>query len=616
MKNADFSSIGDFTLFGFTKDPDHFLQQKLPERLGITPQTLDFGTAGHFFFHTTYGNVAETETELVLKIGLLHSPQGVPISAQQLAGQKLITPTTVQAQDLRGNALIACFDKKAPQFSVYKTLLSVPQLYYSKMDDGILCSDGPKPQLALLDQVEVDEDALVQHYLFRYVLGRHSYFADINRLLPGELFLWREGLLETRLVRDLRPNGDRSTFHKIDPAAISILYQRLSQILGYYVGDIKETGFDFSTALSGGVDSTMLQVLINESLEAAAPRKTFSYVMETGEFAHEVEYAKEASQLLKTDHTFVTTSPEAYPELLVETIAALGFPIPAESYPCKYSIAKHVAQHEPNLRYSFFGNGADSLYGTTISRKIALLEYARHIPASSLLLKSIAATIKPFAKKKAHGLQQTATMLSEINNPYSYKIPTNTVALYSDIETARRSFGDDALKKALGYRHHIENLYLGSADHTEKVHMIELLTDAYECGVVTNHLFMARQQSQIYPFLDEDTIQIGLTFDPAVRFLKGWEVKPLLKGVLEQKSLTHIAAKPKGTSVFNKSLHDWMRQGPMREMTLAIERPAFLNKTDFEKLLKIPTWSDLDEPNWFLWNMLVYDIFKKQVITV
>ena len=114
--------------------------------------------------------------------------------------------------------------------------------------------------------------------------------------------------------------------------------------------------------------------------------------------------------------------------------------------------------------------------------------------------------------------------------------------------------------------------------------------------------------------MDEDVVRIGLAFDPDIRYLKGWQIKPLLKGILEQKSLSSIGAKPKGPSTFSEDLYDWLRNGTLREMVLAIDRPGFLSKTDFEKLLIAPEWDPLGEPNWFLWNLLTFDIFQKHVI--
>jgi hypothetical protein len=229
-------------------------------------------------------------------------------------------------------------------------------------------------------------------------------------------------------------------------------------------------------------------------------------------------------------------------------------------------------------------------------------------------LKSLAALAGPIAPRKAHGLRQIAGMLSELDDPYSYKIPANITAVYTDLNTARRSFGDQALKQALGYRHEMEATFLDSSHHIEKVHALELVTDAYETGVLVNHLYLAHHREQIYPYLDEEAIRISYAFDPSIRYLKGRQIKPLLKGILEQKSLAGIAQRPKGASVFNDDLYAWMRNGPMRDMVQSIERPGFLCQSDFQKLLAVPDWDPWDEPNWFLWNLLTFDIFQKRVV--
>ena len=172
---ADFGNrFGDFTVFGFTEEPDALLRHELSARLGIVPRTIDFGEAGHFFFYTSYGDVAETNEAIVLTLGLIHTSQGSPLSSQALLDRGLVSPSQVKADELRGNGLIACFSKSSPELSVYKTLLSMPQLYYSTHSQALLCTDGPKPHLALLDRVEVNEEAIVQHFLFRYALGTHS----------------------------------------------------------------------------------------------------------------------------------------------------------------------------------------------------------------------------------------------------------------------------------------------------------------------------------------------------------------------------------------------------------------------------------------------------------
>ena len=605
--------FGDFTVFGFTREGETFLQH-VRSRLGILPQTIDFGEAGHFFFYTSYGDVAETNEVIVLKLGLVHSHQGSPFSARQLLDGGLVSPREIKADELRGNGLIACFSKTAPEFSVYKTLLSMPQLYYSTHSQALLCTDGPRPHLALLDQVGVSEEAIVQHFLFRYALGTHTYFQDIQRLLSGQLFRWRAGNIEIKQIRDLRAEPDAPAFDRVDSHSIQALYEEMKNVMGAYIRDIESAGRSFGSMLSGGVDSTLLQLLINDHVAVPAQRKTFSYAVRVPEFEFEIEYAREASRALQTDHTFVDVGPEDYPGLLVRTIETLGYPIPAESQPCKLAIAEYLSASGSDLHFFFVGTGGDTLHGTTLARKMAVLEVARKIPLSNLALRSVAAVAGSVAPRKAHGLRQIASMLPELADPYSYKVPANTTAVYTDIDTARRSFGDQALKKAFEYRHAMEAQFLDSSHHIEKVHALELVTDAYETGVLVNHLYLAHQREQIYPYLDEETIRISYAFDPGIRYLKGRQVKPLLKQILEQKSLVDIARRPKGPSVFNNALYAWMRQGPLRDMVQAIERPAFLSQSDFNKLLQVPAWNPLDEPNWFLWNLLTFDIFQERVI--
>lgn len=614
MHDSFEAQFGDFTVFGLSQEPEAFLGHRVPSCLGISPRSIDFGSAGHFFFYTSHGDVAETDEVFVLKLGPVHSSQGESCSAQDLLDLGLVSPREIKADELRGNSLIACFSKVAPEFCVYKTLLSMPQLYYSTHEQALMCTDGPRPHLALLDQVEADEEAIVQHFLFRYALGTHTYYRDIHRLLSGHLFRWRAGDIEIVQLRDLRPEPDAPMFDRADSRSISILYEEMSRVVGAYIKDIEATGRSFGNMLSGGVDSTLVQLLINGHVPLPAQRKTFSYALRVPRFEFEVEYAAQASQALQTDHTFVDIRPEDYPGLLIRNIDTLGYPIPAESQPCKLAIAEHLSASGSDLRFFFVGTGGDTLHGTSLVRKMAILDVAGHVPLSGLALRGAAAVAGPISAKKAHGFGQIAAMLSEIDDPYSYKVPANITAVYTDLDMARRSFGDEALKRALAYRHEMEEKFLDSSHHIEKVHTLELVTDAYETGVLVNHLYLGHSREQIYPFLDEEIIRISYAFKPGVRYRRGQQVKPLLKDILEQHGLGSIAHKPKGPSVFNDDLYDWMRAGPMRDMVQSIERPGFLSRSDFEKLLAVPDWNPLDDPNWFLWNLLTFDIFQKRVI--
>ena len=52
-------------------------------------------------------------------------------------------------------------------------------------------------------------------------------------------------------------------------------------------------------------------------------------------------------------------------------------------------------------------------------------------------------------------------------------------------------------------------------------------------------------------------------------------------------------------------LFESMRKGELSEMVRGIERPGFMERSDFEE--------SLNQPDWFTWNMLTLDLFKKYV---
>lgn len=605
--------LGDFVIFGFTKDLEGFLKHRLPARLGITPRTIDFGTAGHFFFYTSYGDVAESEEAIALKLGSVRSLTMSPLSTQQLLDQKIIQSHLIDNDTFRGNALVACFSKTKPCFSVYQTIMATPPIYYSRLDEGILCATDLRCLLALLEQIDLNEDAVPMHFLFAFPIGPLTYFRDIWRLCPGQTLKWNDGHLDVSRVQDLRLSDDEPTFDRFNSASIEALYKHMSEVMRAYMAELKESGQHPGTLLSGGVDSSVLQLFINEQLPQSERPVSFSYVVRAESFEFEMEYARHASELLQTQHKFFYISPQGFPNLLSRTIETLGQPnLYNESMPCNLALAEFLASNAPDVQCFFTGQGADGLHGMAEVKKIALFETARKIPGSRSALQLTATLLAPLSENKSHGLQEVAKMLAEVNNPTSLTtptmyVPTNYVAIIFEVfEMARRCFGDQALLKAFDYRLGLEAEYLNSTSVVEKTQVIDLLTTSYEPAVAISPLFFAQRKRLIPFYLDEDVVRMTLAFSPKIRLLKGLNTKPILKQILARRSLSVLAKKKKGGSVFNEDLFDWMKQGPLHEMVRAIDVPGFISRSDFDELVK--------HPNHFLWHLLTFDVFQKRVL--
>jgi len=607
--------LGDFAIFGFTKDPEGFLKHRLPARLGIVPRTIDFGPAGHFFFYTSCGDVAESEEAIALKLGYVRSPTMSSLSTQQLLDQKIIQSHLIDNDTFRGSALVACFSKIKPCFSVYQTIAAPPPLYYTRLDEGILCATDLRCLLALLEQIQLNEDVVPMHFLFSFPLGPLTYFRGIWRLWPGQALKWNDGHLDVSLVQDLRLSDDEPTFDRLNSASIEALYERMSEVMGAYLEEIKGSGHRLGNLLSGGVDSSLLQLLINEQLPLSeCPAASFSYVVQADSFEFEIEYARHASELLQTRHTFFHISPQDYLDLLNRTTETLGQPSPYnEVTPCQLALAEFLASNVPDVQCFFSGQGADGLHGMAEVKKIALFETARKFPGSRSALQLATALSAPLSGSKSHGLQEVAKMLAEATNPTSLTTPTiyaptNYVAVgnLEHLEMVRRCFGDQAILKALDCRRGLEAEYLNSTSVVEKVQIIDLFTTSYEPAVAYSQLFSAQRKRLIPFYLDEDVVRMTLAFSPKIRFLKGLNTKPILKQMLARKSFAVLSRKKKGGSAFTKDLIDWMKQGPLQERVRAIDVPGFISRSDFDEMAK--------RPDRFLWGLLKFDIFQKRVL--
>jgi asparagine synthetase B (glutamine-hydrolysing) len=605
--NADFRThLKDFSIWGFTKEPQDWLKRRLSKRLGVVPRVIDYGSAGQFFFYTSYGDVAETEAAIALKLGFARSKTKSPLSAQQLLAQEIVTPHKINHAAVRGNTLIACFSKREAKLAAFKNLVSLPQLYYWVSVDGLIGSDSLRCLVAVLDRVELNPDILPYHFVFRHAPGTLTYFKNVQRLFPGQVLKWQEGNLEVHCAQDLRFPDDGPTFDRVDRHSVGVLYQELKDVVGAYLSDIEKSGLGLGNLLSGGVDSAALQLVINEQLDSK-PAASFSFVpARTPSFEFEIDYARQASALLGTKHTFIQFRPEDYPDLIVKAIEILGQPVLSDVEPCKVALAASLAEQATDLRFFFVGVGADTLFGLPTARKLKVLNLFRRVPGSSLALAAAGRLMEPFSAKGLT-LSKGAEILTHSNDPDLFIAPTNTEAVMTNLDIALRCFGHDAIRQVLAYRRNWEEQYLDSANYTEKVHAIDLLGDSYEIQVQSGLLFLGYGKEQVYPFMDDDVIRISFAFQPDIRYLRGLRTKPLLTDILEQHGLSTIAHhKRKGSSVFTPDLYAWMRSGPLHEMVRAIDRPDFLSKADFDRLL--------DKPDHFLWSLLTFDVFQKQVL--
>lgn len=600
-----YSQIGDFSVFGYARNFDATLKSHFTTGLGILPKKISLGSAGDLFFYTTYGDLADTEDSVVLKLGFFRSLEKSPLTSKTLLEKNLVRPGFIHCSAMRGNGLVVCLGKNTPKFTAYKSILGVPQLYYYELNGEIICSDRLNCLVKLIDKIEINEDIVPMHFLFRSIPGELTYYRHIKRMLPGQSIHWLNGKINEHALQSINDLNDSYTLTGNDPASLAKLFTALDEVIGDYYIQANASGQSLATLLSGGVDSTLVQFIANRH-EINNNPPSFSYAVESVDFQREIQYAQTASDLLRTKHTFVSFSPEDFPGLLTRTVNILSQPPILETEPSMLSIAEFTSRESSPNRYFISGQGADTVFGLSYSKKLKGIKMLQQIPGSEKILKGIGKLTRPFTRY-SNMLYKAGNILLAANDPDSFISPSNSIAVYGDIEIVRKCFGDEVLIKALRYRRDFAEKYLDTNHYLEKVHLIDLMTDTYELGVQRQQIFLAYGKEQLHPFFDDEILQVAFAFPPDVRYIKGLRPKYLLKDLLTQKTNANVSKRQKGFSIFENDLYSWMKSGPLRELVENINLPAFLNRSEFDRQLK--------NPDYFLWILLNFDIFQKQCLS-
>lgn len=602
------------------------LPRDLPSRFGRlagrAPREIDLGAGGCVALWSDGLDVDLSSDRLVLLFGQARCTAGSAVSARRLREEDLITPHTVAAEKLRGNAWTVAFSRREPRFLIYQTLMALPQLFYTCCDEGILCATDLRLLLELAPRCEVDSEILPMHFLYRLVPGEKTYFRDVKRLFPGHALVWGGAEPRLRQVRDLRPDPGTPRFDRVDGGALAWLDEQMSTVLGSLCRGLSgqaaqdtEAGdtIRFANLLSGGEDSSILQLLINDQLGPGERPSSYSFAVTARSFELEIEYAKSASRALNTEHVFFPIKPEEFPHILIRAIDTLAQPtFFNEGVPCQLALAESLRADAGDGLVFVAGQAADSLHGVGDLTALIWYEKYRRLPAASSSLLALAWLMRACRKSAAAVILDDAADLVRGRLRSGVALaPLDHVALTVEVDTVSRCFGEAAVAQASEARRELAAGYRDSTSLREEAQLIDFLTAGYEPAVVAAQLFASQGLELIQPYLDEDIVRAIMAFDASCRFvishgLTSGQLKPLQKRLLARRRQERLAGKKKGGTAFNQDLWSWMRRGVLKDLIEAMERPDFVPRALFAEIK--------NKPGDFLWNLLIYDLFQQRIV--
>jgi len=244
-----------------------------------------------------------------------------------------------------------------------KTIYYVPK---SKLNEFTF-STSINELLSLTDK-EIDLLAISDYLTFRTSLGNRTFFKDIKqipagcylKISEGEYSLEKYWSIPFPKVRDI-------SLEK----AVFIFEALLKDIIRKNVGSSKKVAL----LLSGGVDSTVLAVALNElGINFTAYTAHFSEV----EY-DELDFAERVANCLGVEHKIIHCTPEKYFRWLEELTRVKCLPVGQINEPIIYGILKNVREDPV-----FFGTAADELFGGYTRIFASTFLYERDVKGDSI----------------------------------------------------------------------------------------------------------------------------------------------------------------------------------------------------------------------------------------
>jgi asparagine synthase (glutamine-hydrolysing) len=253
---------------------------------------------------------------------------------------------------LRGMYALALHDPATRRLVLARDPFGIKPLYYAETAHGFAFASEPNALIEagivapkLLRQAR---DELVQ---MQFTTGRETIFTGINRVLPGETVIVRQGRIVERQRRAALPEDGPVAFGEDEALA------RLDAVLADSVRMHQRSDVPFGLFLSGGIDSTALLAMMARLAER--PVKAFTIGFADGE--DERPAARAAAEAVGAEHVEVTFAETDFWRLLPEIVSCVDDP--AADYAILPTWVLARTAREAGIKVILSGEGGDELLG-------------------------------------------------------------------------------------------------------------------------------------------------------------------------------------------------------------------------------------------------------------
>ena len=475
-------------------------------------------------------------------------------------------------KDFNGIFGLAILDIKNEKVYLARDRFGVKPVYYADDIDFVFSSEI-KPILKVINEYEMNKDALNSYFTLRYNPSSSTMYSKISKVNPGEILVYdmKNSSLEIlfnindTFIANIKVDKNRTEDYWTD----KLLDKFEQAVERQMLSDVEVGSF-----LSGGLDSALITAIASKY--SNTPIKTFCMGFEgASKKDDEIFEARRSAELLGTNHYDLIVSPKDYMRDLEKALYINEEPNGTDSTLAQYQISELASNH---VKVMLAGQGADEIF-MGYARYGAETKREKFLP----LLKA-ANMVKPiFSHPRFHKVQRALYALTEENE-------------FRRLEKIYTVFTEDEQKKFLRniYREketelrRTYDLIPSSIDSSDKMSILDTYTWlSDELLMYGDKMTMATSVEMRVPFLDNDFVETVHKI-PTHFKIKDGSHKYILRKMAEKVLPKEIIYRPKkgftmpSLKWFQEDLNDDIMELLNSDNSLLTE---FIDRKEIEKLV-------------------------------
>jgi len=275
--------------------------------------------------------------------------------------------------DLNGMFAFALWDRDNGSLLLVRDRLGIKPLYVHRRGRALVFASEIKALLPAMEQKEANPAAIHEFLTFQNILGKHTFFKDVDKLPAGGWVRWgAEGISEGRFWDVAFTRSFDGTFADAAEEYAATLAQAVAR---HMIADVPVGAY-----LSGGIDSPSAATLAAGMCDG--PLHTFTGAFTDAPYYDERVGSRAVAENIRAVRHEIEITPEDYLRDYAKVIYHLDEPtLGTGALPC-YEVARLVSD---SVKVVLTGHGGDEMFAGYQVNQVALIrETMRRSPARLL----------------------------------------------------------------------------------------------------------------------------------------------------------------------------------------------------------------------------------------